>query len=263
MNSSAFIQTGGYPLKSERLQELQTSFKIFNAFGNIAGNFTIVEGCETEGSIVKNGKIYIHPELLDFREADATGNPNVIIIEEAVQRPFENGTVKTVYLNRYATFGTAEISWPWSNFKRPFQTKDIPNNLLMQLNAIPGKAETGTVTTLAERVTALEEKINNMITPQISVMYGRQTVNSWTSNGDYSSDFNRNYIDVYPPSGYTMAHFKGIVPSVSQIKFDGDVDDNDVIWCSYQVRSTNIRIICGNVEQKAAPMVSYMAIFIK
>jgi hypothetical protein len=139
MNKSNFNQTGGFPLKTERLQELQTSFQIFNAFGNIAGNFTIVEGCETEGSTVKNGKIYINNELLEFREAAVTQDSKVIIIEDFINRAFENGSVKTVHTMRYATFGTAQTSWPWTNFKRPIETKTIPIDLVSRLEILEKK----------------------------------------------------------------------------------------------------------------------------
>lgn len=118
MNNSIFIQTGGYPLKAERLQELQTTISIFNSLGALAGNLTIISGCVLAGTTVGNGFVYINGELLEFREADGAGTPSVIIIEEAVNRAFKNGISKQVYTIRYATFGTADTSWPWSDFTR-------------------------------------------------------------------------------------------------------------------------------------------------
>jgi hypothetical protein len=125
MNKSNFILTGGYPLKAERLEELQTAFEPFNAFGSLAGNLTIISGCEPVGSTVKKGFVFINGELLEFREAAATPTSSVIIIEEPVNRAFENGSVKQVHTIRYATFGTAATSWPWSDFVRPIETKSI------------------------------------------------------------------------------------------------------------------------------------------
>lgn len=119
MNKSTFILTGGYPLKAERLQELQTAYSIFNSLGALAGNFTIISGCVVAGTTVGNGVVYINGEVIEFREADGAGTPDVIIIEEAVNRAFKNGVVKEVHTKRYATFGTAADSWPWSGFKRP------------------------------------------------------------------------------------------------------------------------------------------------
>lgn len=118
MNKSNFILTGGYPLKSERLQELQTAYSIFNSLGALAGNLTVISGCVLTGTVVGNGFVYIDGEVIEFREADGTGTPDVIIIEEAVMRAFKNGVIKQVHTIRYATFGTAATSWSWSDFKR-------------------------------------------------------------------------------------------------------------------------------------------------
>lgn len=117
MNKSNYILTGGYPLNAERLQELQTAYSIFNSLGALAGNLTIISGCTLTGTTVGNGVVYINGEVIDFREADGAGTPDVIIIEEAVNRAFKNGVNKQVHTIRYATFGTADTSWPWSAFK--------------------------------------------------------------------------------------------------------------------------------------------------
>ena len=118
MNKTNFNQTGGFPLKTERLQEMETAYSIFNAFRSLAGDLTIISGCTLNGSTIGDGKVYINNELLDFKQAAVTPTSTVVIIEEAVNRGFKNGVVKTVHTKRYATFGTAEASWLWSNFKR-------------------------------------------------------------------------------------------------------------------------------------------------
>ncbi|REH00260.1 hypothetical protein [Flavobacterium aquicola] len=118
MNSTNFIQTGGWPLDAERLQEMQTAYSIFNSLGALAGNLTIISGCETVGTTVGNGFVYINGELLEFREATVAVGSTVIIIEEAVNRAFKNGISKQVHAIRYATFGTAGTSWLWTNFKK-------------------------------------------------------------------------------------------------------------------------------------------------
>ena len=118
MNSTNFIQTGGWPLDAERLQEMQTAYSIFNSLGALAGNLTIISGCETVGTTVGNGFVYINGELLEFREATVAVGSTVIIIEEAVNRAFKNGISKQVHAIRYATFGTAETSWLWTAFKK-------------------------------------------------------------------------------------------------------------------------------------------------
>lgn len=139
MNKTNFIQTGGWPLKSERLQEQQTAYSIFNAYGSLAGNLTIISGCETLGTTVQDGVVYIDGELYDFKSASVTPSSTVIIIETPINRGFKNGVVKTVHTLRYATFGTAETSWLWSNFKRPIETKAIPTDLVARLEILEKK----------------------------------------------------------------------------------------------------------------------------
>ncbi|WP_281233516.1 hypothetical protein [Flavobacterium gelatinilyticum] len=132
MNRSIFTQTGGYPLTAERLEELQTTFDVFSAFGALAGDLTIITGCETPigSNVVHKGVVYINGEPLEFRQAVAAdANARVVIIEENVTGSFENGTNKTVYTKRYATIGTAETSWLWTDFKRPLQTKTLEDRL--------------------------------------------------------------------------------------------------------------------------------------
>lgn len=151
MNNSIFVQTEGYPLTAERLQELQTSFSILEAFGFLAGNLTIITGCELVGTTIKKGILFIDGEPIEFREASLTANATVIIIEEKVKKSFKNGTIKEVYTIRYATFGTSVTSWLWSDFKRPFETKQIPD-------ALEKKEDKTTVSDLAKRVVELEKK---------------------------------------------------------------------------------------------------------
>ncbi|MFH6945098.1 hypothetical protein [Flavobacterium sp. FlaQc-50] len=118
MNNSKFVKTEGYPLTADRLQELQTTFQIFNSFGSLAGDLTIVSGCKIEGTTIENGSVMINGELLEFREAAFSPDSTVIIYEEIVSKPFKNGTVKDIYAIRYASIGTAETSWLWSDFTR-------------------------------------------------------------------------------------------------------------------------------------------------
>ena len=36
MNKTNFNQTGGFPLKTERLQEMETAYSVFNSLGALA-----------------------------------------------------------------------------------------------------------------------------------------------------------------------------------------------------------------------------------
>lgn len=91
MNNSKFVQTEGYPLTADRLQELQTTFQIFSTFGNLAGDLTIVSGCEIVGTTIKDGTVIIDGVPIEFREAAFEADSTVIIYEEPISKPFKNG----------------------------------------------------------------------------------------------------------------------------------------------------------------------------
>lgn len=136
MNILNLIETGGWPLKLERLKDMQDAYMTLNAFGFIAGNLTIMVGCNVVGQTIKPGYVFINGELMEFRESYLTENPKVIIQTVETMREFENGDVKSVLTERYATIGDASTSWPWENFKRPIQTRDIPLNLVERLERV-------------------------------------------------------------------------------------------------------------------------------
>ena len=259
MNKTKFIQTGGWPLKSERLQEMQTSYETLNSFGSLAGNLTIISGCELVGSTVKKGFVFINNELLEFREAVVTLGSTVIIIEENVNRAFKNGVVKTVHVIRYATFGTnPDESWLWTDFKRPFETKNIPSNLVTQLEKVDTKEDKTIVAALIARIEALEARTS----PLIKVISGEEAVLS-PANGYNSSNFTKNYVYVYPPAGYTMSNLSGFISSLAEINFAGDVNGDDTLWCKHSIGSDRITIICSNSETRATSRVNYLAVWIK
>lgn len=136
MNKTNFVQTGGFPLNTERLEELEKAYSIFNAYGALAGDLTIISGCVTTGSNVSDGYVYISGELFPFRAAAVTPTSTVIIVEQKINRPFESSEIKTVHTLRYATFGTAETSWAWSDFK----LLDPITELMRRLNVLEKKS---------------------------------------------------------------------------------------------------------------------------
>lgn len=116
MNRTNFVQTGGLPLKAERLQELQEAYSIFNNLGYLAGNFAILTGCEVVGTNVSDGVVVMNGEVILFQGGTIT--ENVIIVETPINKEFKDGTSKPLHFIRYATFGTSESSVLWSVFKR-------------------------------------------------------------------------------------------------------------------------------------------------
>lgn len=128
MNKSNFNQTGLYPLNTERLQELQTSFSIFNQLGWALGNFSILEGCVNNAGIVSNGFVFANGEVYRFLGGNV--QTNVRILKTDVNRAFKDGSIKTVYQDYYITFGNGVGAIPWANFKRPDNLLNLSSRLL-------------------------------------------------------------------------------------------------------------------------------------
>lgn len=149
MNKLNFNQSGGFGLKTQRLAELQTAAEIFNSLGYIAGDLTIISGCDENGASISDGRVFINGELFPFKAGFKSDN--VIIIETPTSREFENGEIKDVHFERYVTFGTAEVSWPWEDFTRPMKTKDIAP-------ALDAKEDKTTIANLIQRLELLEAK---------------------------------------------------------------------------------------------------------
>ena len=118
MNIVRYKQTGGFPLDTNNLDFLQSSFHILNTLGNLAGDMVIISGCETTGNTVSNGVVYVNKEVLEFRGGSLSAN--VFIKEEAVSGTFEDGSFKPIEITRYVTFGssTPDKTFKWEDFKR-------------------------------------------------------------------------------------------------------------------------------------------------
>ena len=118
MNVVRYKQTGGFPLDTNNLDFLQSSFHILNTLGNLAGDMVIISGCEITGNTVSNGVVYVNKEVLEFRGGSLSAN--VFIKEEAVSGTFEDGSFKPIEITRYVTFGssTPEKTFKWEDFKR-------------------------------------------------------------------------------------------------------------------------------------------------
>lgn len=219
MNNSKFVQTEGYPLTADRLQELQTTFQAFNSLSNLAGDLTIVSGCEVVGTDVKDGFIIINGELLEFRKSAVSGASRVIIIEEKISKPFKNGTAKEVYIIRYATFGTADISWLWTDFKRPIQTKEL-EAMFQVINT--------SLTTIKTKLDTIEEGAKVQLQAD------------WNQNDTTKKD----YIKGKPPILNPFLH-KGEHPI-------GDIFDEHLVTITFPDVGTSNYVVLGGILSKKA-----------
>ncbi|MDB0600682.1 hypothetical protein PL373_05895 [Tenacibaculum maritimum] len=109
-------QTGGFPLTTNILNELQNASAIFNVFGKLAGDYTIISGCEQVGSTIADGVVFFKGELFPFK--GGTKISKVRIKEIVESKNFQDGTTKQVVFKRHVEFGTAVEDYLWSDFKK-------------------------------------------------------------------------------------------------------------------------------------------------
>ena len=117
MNTINFIQTGGVPLTNNVAAEFEKAYSIFNAYGALAGDKTIISGCVENGSSVSDGFIYVNNELFYFE--GGSKSDNIFLNVQNIDKVFENQTPKTLIKIRTLKFGNAiDNVWAWSEFKR-------------------------------------------------------------------------------------------------------------------------------------------------
>lgn len=117
MNTVKYNTTEGFPLDTTNLDFLQNSLKITQAFGELAGDMSIIKGCIETGNQVSDGFIYLNGELFEFR--GGTKSTYVIIRESEELAEFENGENKVIEVTRWLQFGNASERYKWADFKRP------------------------------------------------------------------------------------------------------------------------------------------------
>ena len=137
MNRIDYNQAGGFPLSTQILDAAQKAYTDFNQLGYLAGNNkVIITGCEpAAGGTVTNGFVVINGELLPF--VGTTQTASVIIVETPDSRGFEDGSVKPVIYERYATFGDGPVVFPWADFRRPMTLFALEDRLAQLELTVP------------------------------------------------------------------------------------------------------------------------------
>lgn len=171
MNRIDFNQTGGFPLSTQILEALQKAYKDFNQYGNLAGdNLVIIAGCDPgSGGTVTNGFVFINGELLPF--VGTTVTDNVIIVETQDSRGFEDGSVKPVIYERYATFGDGPDFYVWANFRRPKTLFQLEDRLTLLEKSVP----IGLVAIWGKTADAIPESWQIYVPIQGTTPVGRKT----------------------------------------------------------------------------------------
>ena len=128
MNTINFIQTGGVPFTNDVAQEFENAYKIFNAYGALAGDKTIISGCVENGSSVSDGFIYVNNELFYFE--GGSKSDNIFLNVQNIDKVFEDQTTKTLIKIRTLKFGNAiDNVWAWSDFYRIKTIKELQEDL--------------------------------------------------------------------------------------------------------------------------------------
>ena len=136
MNRLDLDQSGGLPLSTQILDNMQSAYRTTNELGRLAGDKTIVSGCIEAGGVVTDGFVIINGELLKFKGSALS---DFVVIQEVAENPrgFEDGSAKPIIYERYATFGTADVQYAWDDFKRPLNLLQIEAKLTQLENMVP------------------------------------------------------------------------------------------------------------------------------
>ena len=149
MNRINFDNTGGFPLGTYTLDFMQQSYQMLQVLGSIAGNLSILSGCEEVGRSITDGVVYIDGEVLPFKGAPIS--EKVIIVETSQKRIFKDGVEKPVEYTRYATFGNSINGHLWADFKRPLNNQQIEAQSFTEENS------------LLKRLEKLEERVRKTV----------------------------------------------------------------------------------------------------
>lgn len=130
MKKIVFNQVGGFPLNTQMLTNLQDIQKFVNALANLGGDKIIISGCTQVGQTISNGLIYLNGELIEFRESDINATATIVVREDIEEVKFGDDNFKQAVYTKYAQFGLGTTSYTWADFKKSFETKLIPSNIL-------------------------------------------------------------------------------------------------------------------------------------
>ena len=225
MNKINFNQSVGFPLETNILDKLQEAFFLMNAFGAIAGNFTIISGCQVSGSNVSNGTVYINGELLEFRGGVVQTNVRIIETVEALE--FEDTNMNDVIYTRYVTFGTATTNtFPWASFRRGLETKEIAAQLADKVSNAALAGLSNLVNSMNSKLGTIETGANKNIQP------------NWTQGDTSKADYIRN-----KPEIISILH-KGTLVIGDLTKTD------DTFTISFPSLGTNNYVVVGSLVSR-------------
>lgn len=253
MNSINFGLINGLPMNQLVLGRMQTAYAIFNALGAIAGNQSIISGCNLVGGTVSDGVVFVNNEIFEFR--GGVVQATVIIVEESTNLVFKDNNSYPVVKTRYVTFGVGTGAMTWADFKPGFPTKDIAAGLL-------GKADQVAFDALAAAFVIAAAKL---ATIQAGAEVNVQT--DWNQNNNGADDFLKNKPnvvtilrqgsfsvgDVVTADAIRTVSFDTVntnnymvIGTMVSLSSNYDVD-NDVIWMIREKTNTSFKLTLREV----------------
>lgn len=243
MNRQEFNQVGnGFPMTTNVLNELQKAFSVFNGLGGLAGDRTILSGCNVVAGIVQPGVVYINGEVFEF----SGGAPQltVMIREDVVQSTFGDGVARDVLKTRYVQFGAGVGAMDWADFKRPLETKTLEASL---------QAVNDSLATIVTKLATIDSNAKvqvptdwNATTGVARLLNKPQTI-SYLYKGtisvpDVTTD---DLLTVTFPNVGTNNYM--VVGSMVSVGSDYDID-NDVVWMIREKGNTSFKITLREVS---------------
>lgn len=122
-----YLQTDGAPLTADIMNDVQTAYEIFDVIGDIAGNLTILSGCEVTGTDVAPGIVAINGDVLYFEGGNIY--QTVFIHQEDIYKVFKNQVSKVLIEKRTVKFGDDVTTYQWADFVRIDTLKKIKEDL--------------------------------------------------------------------------------------------------------------------------------------
>ena len=117
MNKIDFSHSGGFPLDTDTLIFLQTSFTHpIKELTKLGGDNYIISGVTDDGAKTTDGWVVIKGEIMPFK--GDLKQSTIVIVTNAQTVDFENGAEREVYFTRYATFGVSLDSIPFASLAR-------------------------------------------------------------------------------------------------------------------------------------------------
>ena len=283
------VSATGFPGTNKTWRFIQDAWREpLNALALLSGNKTILSGVEVAGGNVSNGFIAYNGEILPF--VGGATHASVTLIEETETVNYDvdidnDGQQDNLpaYKTRYFKPGTeGVVTFPFTDLKRlktvlelsEFELPDgvvidatyikFTQAMLDKLNSIDFGAEVNVQANWNEASSASDAYILNKPFTELRITSGTLTCNT-LEGGQQQDNSTKNKCIVYPPAGFTVSHLKGFMPTLSEVYFDGYVNNDDTMWCNYQINygSNNITIYANNSEYRAAPRIHYLAIWIK